>query len=251
MRARRRLAAVAVAVAASSVPGCAVFHRGPSPIELRATATGDSLAATRDSLAMTRRAIRALDSLFIPLSFATPDSFVVAFETSRGRFDVMARSNWAPVGVDRFYELVRRRYFDDVIVFRIVKGFVAQFGISGDPAVSSAWTRRRIADDRTTQSNTRGRVSFASAGANTRTVQMFINLADNARLDSTAAGGYPPIAEVVVGMEVVDSLYAGYGGAPSNAQDAIQREGNAFLRRTYPKLDVIKSARVVAEWRRP
>lgn len=220
-------------------------------MELRASATHDSLVATRDSVAAAARTIRALDSLVVPLNLATPDSFLVAFETSRGRFDVMAHSSWAPVGVDRFYDLVRRRYFEDVFVFRVVKGFVAQFGISGDPAISSAWRDRRIADDRVRQGNTRGRLSYASSGANTRTVQLFINLADNPRLDSTAAGGYPPIGEVVAGMDVVDSLYNEYGGAPSGAQATIQSEGNAFLRRTYPKLDVIKSARILMEWRRP
>jgi peptidyl-prolyl cis-trans isomerase A (cyclophilin A) len=255
MTASRRLVLVTAAFAVASVAACAPFQRGPSAGELRARDTLGmalgSLAAARDSLATARRQLARLDSLAVPLDRSTPDSFLVAFETTRGRFEVMAHSRWAPVGADRFYDLVRRRFYDDVIVFRVVRGFVAQFGISGDPAVSAAWRGRRIADDRTRESNTRGRVSYASGGPNTRTTQLFINYADNRRLDSTATGGYPPIGEVVSGMDVVDSLYGEYGGAPSAAQDSIQMQGNAFLRRAFPRLDAIRTARIVNEWRRP
>jgi peptidyl-prolyl cis-trans isomerase A (cyclophilin A) len=245
---------VLAGAAAAMFSGCAPLHRA----QRLAIATHDTLAFTRDSLSqardslsMARGVMLQMDSLIVPLSLSTPDSFVVAFETTKGRFDVMAHSNWAPVGVDRFYDLVHRRYYDDVIVFRVVKGFVAQFGISGDPAINAAWRNRRIADDRTRQSNTRGRVSFASGGPNTRTVQLFINFGDNHRLDSTATGGYPPIGEVISGMEVVDSLNNEYGGAPSNNQSRIERQGNAYLRDAYPNLDAIKSARIIREWRRP
>ena len=191
------------------------------------------------------------DSTYMPLTFSAPDSFLVAFETTRGRFDVMAHTAWAPVGTERFYELVHRRFYASVIVFRVVKGFVAQFGMNGDPAVSAAWSNRRLADDRVRQSNTRGRVSFASGGPNTRTTQIFINFSDNVRLDTSGTIGYPPFAEVVAGMDVVDSLQAEYGGAPSRFQDSIRRQGNAYLRRAYPKLDMIRTARIVREWRRP
>lgn len=240
----RRLSLFVAAVAAVFT-ACAPFQGA----KLRAAAAQDTLSRTRDSLFIARQRILALDSLIVPLTRSTPDSFLVAFETTRGRFDVMVRSEWAPVGVDRFYDLVRRRFYDNVVVFRIVKGFVAQFGISPDPVVSAAWSARRIADDRPRESNTRGRLSFASAGPNTRTTQLFINFADNRRLDADATSGYPPIGEVVAGMEVVDSLYAEYGGAPANAQDSIQRQGNRFLVRAYPKLDVIRTARIINEWR--
>jgi peptidyl-prolyl cis-trans isomerase A (cyclophilin A) len=191
------------------------------------------------------------DSVFMPLDLATPDSFLVAFETTKGRFDVMARKAWAPVGTDRFYELVHRHFYDSVIVFRVVKGFVAQFGISGDPAVSAAWRNRRIADDQVREGNKRGRLAFARGGPGTRTTQLFINFADNARLDTSGVIGFPAFAEVVRGMEVVDSLNGEYGGAPSGRQDSISRQGNAYLRRAFPKLDAIRTARIVQEWRPP
>lgn len=228
MKPFRRLFLFSALLAACSISACAPLNRE---------------VATR------ARAVQ--DSLYMPLSLATPDSFLVTFETTRGRFDVMAHSGWAPVGADRFYELVHRRFYDSVIVFRVVKGFVAQFGISGDPAVSAAWRVRRIADDPVREGNKRGRLSFARGGPGTRTTQLFINFSDNVRLDTSGTIGFPAFAEVVRGMDVVDSLYSEYGGAPSQRQDSISRQGNAYLRRAFPKLDMIRSARIVQEWRRP
>jgi peptidyl-prolyl cis-trans isomerase A (cyclophilin A) len=164
----------------------------------------------------------------------------------------MAHRAWAPNGVDRFYDLLRRRYFDDVRFFRIVPGFVAQFGLSGNPRVSEAWRTRAIPDEPVRQSNRRGRISFARGARNTRTVQLFINLRDNARLDTLNGFGFPPIAEVVAGMDVVDSLYSAYGESPPRGggpvQDSIRAEGNAYLQRAFPRLDFIRRARVVREW---
>lgn len=190
---------------------------------------------------------------------AVPDSFVVAFETSKGRFDMMARKHWSPAGVDRFYTLVRSRYYDDVRFFRVVKNFVAQFGISGDPKVNDAWESRCIADEPVKHTNSRGTVAYARGGPGTRSVQLFINLKDNSRLDSLSGFGFPPIGEIVSGMSVVDSLYSGYGeAAPKSGsqfgregpnQDSIMAKGNAYLARGWPKLDYIKTARVVREWR--
>ena len=181
-----------------------------------------------------------------------PDSFRVAVETSRGRFDVVAHRAWSPAGVDRFYELVRRRYYDDARFFRVVSGFVAQFGLSGDPRATEAWRLRPIPDEPVRQSNRRGRIAFARGGPNTRTAQLFVNLRDNPRLDTLNRLGFPPIAEVVSGMEVVDSLHAGYGeGAPRGTgpvQDSIRVHGNAYLVRAFPRLDFIRRARVVGEW---
>lgn len=181
-----------------------------------------------------------------------PDSFRVAFETTRGRFDVVARRAWAPNGVDRFYDLVRRQYYDSVAFFRVVPGFVAQFGLSGDPRVNDAWRTRSIADEPVRQTNRRGRIAFARGGRNTRTVQLFINLRDNSRLDTLNAFGFPPIAEVVSGMEVVDSLYSGYGeGAPRGngpVQDSIRAAGNSYLARGFPRLDYVRRARVIQKW---
>jgi len=195
------------------------------------------------------------------LSIGAPDSFLVQFETTKGSFDVMARSNWAPVGVDRFYELMRQHYYDDVAFFRVVGNFVAQFGITDDPAINAAWRVRRIADDSVRHGNTRGSVSFARGGPGSRTVQLYINLVNNPQLDTSGRIGFPAIAEVVSGMNVVESLYSGYSRPrvqpPSTrpdstpSQDSISRQGNAFLKRRYPQLDYIKTARVTREWRSP
>jgi peptidyl-prolyl cis-trans isomerase A (cyclophilin A) len=182
-----------------------------------------------------------------------PDSFRVAFETSRGRFDVVAHRAWSPIGVDRFYDLVRRRYYEDARFFRVVSGFVAQFGLAGDPRVTEAWLSRTIPDEPVRQSNRRGRIAYARAGPNTRSVQLYINLRDNPRLDALNGFGFPPIAEVVSGMEVVDSLYGGYGeGRPVGrgpVQDSIRARGNEYLERAFPRLDYVRTARVVREWK--
>lgn len=191
---------------------------------------------------------------------AAPDSFVVRFETSRGPVDVMARKSWAPNGADRLYTLVQNRYYDDARFFRVVKGFVAQFGLSGKPAMTAAWRVRAIADEPVKHSNTRGTISYARGGPGTRTMQLFFNLVDNARLDTTNTFGFPPIGEVIAGMTAVDSLYNGYGNAAPRAgatavasgpqQDSITIKGNAYLERGWPKLDYVKTARVIREWRR-
>jgi cyclophilin family peptidyl-prolyl cis-trans isomerase len=190
---------------------------------------------------------------------AVPDSFVVAFETTRGRFDVMARKNWAPTGVDRLYTLIRSRHYDNARFFRVVKDFVAQFGLSGNPKIDDAWKIRRIADEPVRHTNSRGTIAYARGGPGTRSVQLYINLRANPRLDSLNGFGFPPIAEVVDGMAVVDSLYSGYGdgaarsgpqpGRAGPSQDSITTQGNAYLLRGWPKLDYIKTARVVKEWR--
>jgi peptidyl-prolyl cis-trans isomerase A (cyclophilin A) len=177
-----------------------------------------------------------------------PDVFRASFETTRGDFVVEARREWSPRGADRFFNLVREGFFDDVRFFRVIEGFMAQFGISGEPDVAAAWRDARIADDPVAASNTRGRITFATAGPGTRTTQLFINYADNSRLDGM---GFSPIGEVVEGMDVVDALHAGYGeGAPRGRgpdQGRIQAEGNAYLAREFPDLDWIRSAKIVEE----
>jgi peptidyl-prolyl cis-trans isomerase A (cyclophilin A) len=186
------------------------------------------------------------------LSQAAPDSFRVDMETSRGKVTLVARRAWAPHGVDRFYFLTKHHYYDSTYFFRVIENFVAQFGISGDPNVNAAWEHRRIPDDSVRHSNTRGTISFASEGPNTRTVQLFINLKDNPKLD-TYGGGFPPIAEIVDGLNVAESLYDGYGeGAPSGLgprQDLIADQGNAYLRRYFPQLDLVIRATIAQEWR--
>lgn len=174
-----------------------------------------------------------------------PAEFRVRFETSRGPFTVLVVRAWAPRGADRFYNLVRHGFYDEARFFRVLAGFVAQFGIHGDPAVSAAWREATIPDDPPQQSNVRGTVVFATAGPNTRTTQVFINFRDNARLDRM---GFAPFGKVIEGMEVVDALYSGYGEGPPQGigprQDLIQKEGNAYLKRDFPELDYVKSARL-------
>jgi peptidyl-prolyl cis-trans isomerase A (cyclophilin A) len=177
-----------------------------------------------------------------PSAVATPapDSFRVAFETTRGPFVVQVIRAWSPQGADRFHELVNGGYFTDVGFFRVVPGFVAQFGMHGDAAVNRRWADRVIPDDPVVQSNARGTIVFATRGPNTRSNQFFINYSDNARLDGM---GFSPFGRVVEGMSVVDSIYSGYGEAPD--QERIAADGNAYLKRQFPRLDFIKSARIV------
>lgn len=175
-----------------------------------------------------------------------PAQFRVKFETTKGDFVVQVTRASAPLGADRFYNLVKMGFFNDVAFFRVLDGFMAQFGIHGNPKVSGKWESARINDDPTRESNVRGAVSFATAGPNTRTTQMFINFGDNSQLDSR---GFASFGKVVEGMTVVDQLYKGYGeGAPGGGgprQDLIQSQGNSYLRAQFPKLDFIKRASLV------
>lgn len=177
-----------------------------------------------------------------------PAVFRTRFETTKGPFTVEVRRAWAPLGADRFYQLVSSGYFDNTRFFRVLPSFMAQFGAHGDPAVNAAWESLAIPDDSVTQSNTRGMISFATMGPNTRTTQVFINTIDNRNLDGM---GFAPFGQVIDGMAVVDSLYSGYGeGAPSGFgpdQIRIMKEGNVYLERDFPKLDFIRTARVVAD----
>ena len=172
-----------------------------------------------------------------------PASFDVSFTTTKGTFVVSVHRAWAPRGADRFYNLVKAGFYNGNEFFRVVEGFVVQFGISGDPKVSSAWQNANIRDDPVKTSNTVGTLTFADAGPNTRTTQLFINLANNGpSLDSQ---GFAPFGKVTKGLAVVKKLYGGYGEAPSNAQPEIASQGNTFLKKRFPKLDSILRARLV------
>lgn len=178
-----------------------------------------------------------------------PNVFRVRFETSKGPFVVEAHRDWAPRGVDRFYQLVQSQYFDNVRFFRVVSSFMAQFGMHGDPKVNAAWEKLPIQDDSVRESNRRGYLTFAMrSDPNTRTNQLFINIVNNRPLDEL---GFAPIGRVVDGLAVIDSLYADYGeGAPRGNgpdQTRIRNEGNAYLEREYPKLDFIRQARLVMD----
>lgn len=175
-----------------------------------------------------------------------PDVFKVKFNTTKGSFVVEVRREWAPKGADRFYNLVKNGFYNDTAFFRVIKGFVAQFGINGNPEISKVWKEAMIEDDPVKISNVRGTISFATAGPNTRTTQLFINYSDNLRLDSM---GFSPFGKVIEGMEVIDSLYSGYGeGEPYGngpSQMKIQNEGNEYLKKNFDKLDYIISAVVL------
>ena len=176
-----------------------------------------------------------------------PNAFRVRFDTTKGPFVVEVHRDWAPRGADRFYNLAKVGFFDEIRFFRVIAGFMVQFGIQGDPAVAAAWREAQIQDDPVKQSNRRGMVTFATAGPNTRTTQVFINFKDNAGLDGQ---GFTPFGQVVEGMSVVDSLFSGYGeGQPRGGgpdQGRLQMEGNAYLKREFPKLDAVKTAKVIA-----
>lgn len=175
-----------------------------------------------------------------------PATFTVTLETTQGTFDVAIERALSPKGVDRFYRLVQAGYFDDSRFFRVVPGFIAQFGIPGDPAISRVWKDRSIEDDSVRASNVRGAITYAMTGPNTRTTQLFISLVDNTRLDTT---GFSPLGKVVSGMDVVDRLYGGYGegaggGMRAGNQGRMMNEGNAHLDRDFPKLDRLIRAAV-------
>jgi len=174
-----------------------------------------------------------------------PASYKVKFDTSKGAFVVQVTRAWAPQGADRFYNMAKSGFFDNVRFFRVISGFMVQFGINGDPAVMARWRDAPLKDDPVSQSNKRGLITFATAGPNTRTTQVFINFADNGRLDQM---GFAPFGQVISGMNVVDALNPEYGeGAPRGRgpdQGRLQREGNAYLGKEFPRMDFVKKATI-------
>jgi peptidyl-prolyl cis-trans isomerase A (cyclophilin A) len=171
-----------------------------------------------------------------------PNVYAVAFKTTKGTFTVTVHRAWAPRGADRFYNLVVHHFYDGQRLFRVVPGFVVQFGISGTPAVAKAWQHANIKDDPVTHPNAAGTISFADAGPNTRSTQVFVNTGANQRLDSY---GFAPFGAVTSGMKVVRSLYSGYADAPTSHQAEMVEQGNAYFAKHWPKLDSIVSARIV------
>lgn len=182
------------------------------------------------------------------LTEKAPDIFKAKFETTKGPFTIEVTRSLSPNGADRFYNLVKAGYFTDVAFFRVVRGFMCQFGMSGDPAVTAAWSEATIPDDPVKASNTRGTITYAKSGApNSRSTQLFINLVDNARLDGM---GFSPFGKVVEGMDVVDKLNGEYGDMPEMGGSGpdpagIARQGNAYLKKNFPNLDYIKSAKIL------
>jgi peptidyl-prolyl cis-trans isomerase A (cyclophilin A) len=179
------------------------------------------------------------------LNEKAPAVYKAKFDTSKGVFVVEVHRDWAPNGADRFYNLVKNGFYNDARFFRVISGFMVQFGINGDPKISAVWREANIKDDPVKESNKPGYITFATAGPNTRTTQVFINFGDNAGLDGQ---GFSPFGKIVSGMEVVDALFSGYGeGAPRGDgpdQGLVQQRGNAYLEKSFPKLDFIRTATI-------
>jgi cyclophilin family peptidyl-prolyl cis-trans isomerase len=172
------------------------------------------------------------------LKDVAPAEYRAMFDTSAGPFVILVHRSWAPRAADRFYNLVKYGFFDGDRFFRVVPNFMVQFGLNGDPAVQGPWTNANIPDEPATQSNKKGTITFATAGPNTRTTQVFINFKDNTFLDQ----GFTPFGEVVSGMEAVQKINAEYGEQP--VQPLIQRQGNAYLVKSFPRLDYVKKATI-------
>ncbi len=175
------------------------------------------------------------------LNEESPAVFKARFETTAGGFVIEVTRAWAPVGADRFYNLVKSNFFTGAAFFRYVPGFIVQWGISADPRIAAAWRSANISDDKFNRSNSRGTVTFATAGPGTRTTQFFVNFKDNSFLDSQ---GFTPFGAVVEGMDVVQRLYSGYGEKPD--QGLLQTQGRAYVEAKFPKLDSITSATILA-----
>ena len=176
------------------------------------------------------------------LTEKAPDTFKASFDTSKGILVIEVHRDWAPLGADRFYNLVKNGFYDGCRFFRVLDGFMAQIGMNGDPSIQRVWGNANFRDDPVKGSNKRGYVTFAKASApNSRSTQFFINYGDNSRLD---ADGFAPFGQVVTGMDLVDMLYKGYGSSNVPDQGRITAEGNAYLMKEYPKLDFIKKATI-------
>jgi peptidyl-prolyl cis-trans isomerase A (cyclophilin A) len=204
--------------------------------------------ATTTTKAPATKAPAAAGNLLNPdtCKATAPALFKAKLVTTQGDVVIEVHRDWAPLGADRFYNLVKNGFYNNASFFRVIPSFIVQFGISADPNISAVWHDANIQDDPVKQSNAPGTVTFATAGPGTRTTQVFINLANNASLD---AQGFSPFGAVVDGMNVAQSFYSGYGeGAPMGSgpdQQLIQSQGDAYLAAQFPKLDHIKSAAVL------
>ncbi len=225
------------------MPLLAVFMNGSLLAAQRANAPAPKASSAGGQAA--KRRVTFDSALLNPASLkaTAPETYQVRFTTTQGDFVVKVTRAWAPLGADRFYNLCKHHFYDGASLFRVLPGFVVQFGIHARPEVSKVWRTAAIRDEPVKESNKRSYVSYAMGGPNTRTTQVFINLADkNAQLD---AMGFSPFGEVVEGMEVVEKFYNDYGEAASNHQDLIEAQGKAYLDKNFPKLDSIKTTALV------
>ena len=210
---------------------------------LLASCGGDSGETVDDADLPANRALYFPDQLVE----TAPESFQARFETTKGDFVIEVTRSQAPNGADRLYNLVRNGYYDGVRFYRVIEGFMAQFGMHGEPQVQVRWTNAPIRDDRVAASNVRGAVTFAMAGPNSRTTQLFINLVDNTLLD---IDGFAPVGTVIEGMDVVDQIHSGYGELADRGGDGpisqnIAARGNAYLEESFPEMDYIVTATLV------
>jgi peptidyl-prolyl cis-trans isomerase A (cyclophilin A) len=201
-----------------------------------------STTAAKSTSAAKKAPAAATSSLLNPsaLKATAPAIFKAKFTTTQGDFVLQVTRAWAPIGADRFYNLVKAGYYNGAPFFRVIPGFMAQFGIHPDPKVNAAWLNQILRDDPVTQSNKRGYISFATSGPNSRTTQVFINYANNASLDGS---GFAPFGEVIEGMDVVDKFYSGYGGNPD--QGSLQQLGKPWIDKNMPKVDKVTVATIV------
>jgi cyclophilin family peptidyl-prolyl cis-trans isomerase len=178
----------------------------------------------------------------------SPANFKAVFKTTKGEFTIEVHRDWSPMGADRLYQLLMTGFYNRNSLFRVQKGYVVQFGIGDSKEINYFWDKRPIPDEPVITGNLKGTISYARDGMNSRTSQLFINLKDNYKLDTVnfnGLRGFPPVARVVKGFEVIEALYAGYGFEPANHQDSVMQQGNAYLQKRFPELDYIKEAFIV------
>lgn len=222
---------------------CVFVILGPAAFAAQAPPGGQSSAPNNTTPTPPRTTHMTTDPALLhpaTLTAKAPEAYDVQFTTTKGDFVVHVTRAWAPLGADRFYNLVKHGFFTDAAFFRVVPGFMIQFGLNANPALNRAWQSANIKDDPVTQSNKPGYITFATAGPNTRTTQLFINFGSNAFLDSQ---GFAPFGQVTSGMDVVQKLYSGYGERPD--QGSITAQGKAYLDKNFPNIDSIKSATIV------
>jgi peptidyl-prolyl cis-trans isomerase A (cyclophilin A) len=193
----------------------------------------------------------SLQSQTIPdstiFSLKAPNTFQAEFITTKGNFTIEAYRNWSPLGVDRLYQLIRSGFYTDNCIFRVQPEYVVQFGISNDPDANHYWDKRPVDDEPVKGSNLTGVISFARDGANTRTAQLFINIKDNLKLDTVnynGLRGFPPLARIISGFEVVEAFNSKYGFEPANHQDSVMVQGNLYWEKKFPGMDYIREARI-------
>ena len=214
----------------------ALFAQAPASKSAATSKSGTSKTGTASKTGAARASLMDPTSL----KAKAPALFKAQFTTTRGDFTVEVHRDWAPLGADRFYNLVKNGFFTNASFFRVVPGFIVQFGLNANPAINKVWMSANIKDDPVMGSNSRGTLVFATAGPNTRTTQLFINFGNNAGLDRQ---GFAPFGTVSDGMDVVDKIYPGYGERPD--QGKITEEGDAYISKNFPMIDKIKAAKIL------